>query len=71
MDKISAVCACVRARLLVLGFHSLQECRRKKERIWESEWEKGTFPRLSEDGGREEADSGSDGRQEQIQEEGK
>lgn len=31
----------------------------------------GTFPRISEEGGREEADSGSDGGQEQIQEEGK
>lgn len=31
----------------------------------------GTFPRTPEKGGREEADSGSDGIQEQIQEEGK
>jgi len=31
----------------------------------------GTFPRIPEKGGREEADSGSDGGQEQIQEEGK
>lgn len=53
-----------------LAFHSMQECKRRvgaKERRRET----GTFPRILEKGGREEADSGSDRGQEQIQEEGK
>lgn len=63
-----------------LALHSGQECKegeteREREREGgDGERETGTFPRILEKkkkGGREEADSGSDGRQEQIQEEGK
>ena len=45
-------------------------CVRERERARERQ-ATGTFPRIPEKGGREEADSGSDRGQEQIQEEGK